>query len=120
MFYAEKNNGSYLNNHRIKVSKKKELDECLFASNDEGVKFSALNMRCTGCAALDLAYVGSGRFDGYFHNKINIWDIAAGILIVEEAGGKVNNFNNFDINNINLRASNDEIHNKMLKKIKNF
>ena len=120
LFYAEKNNGSYLNNHRIKVSKKKELDECLFASNDEGVKFSALNMRCTGCAALDLAYVGSGRFDGYFHNKINIWDIAAGILIVEEAGGKVNNFNNFDINNINLRASNDEIHNKMLKKIKNF
>tara|TARA_B100001173_G_C15880455_1_gene501258 strand:- start:72 stop:812 length:741 start_codon:yes stop_codon:yes gene_type:complete len=120
LFYAEKNNGSYLNNHRIKVSKKKELDECLFASNDEGIKFSTLNMRSTGCAALDLAYVGSGRFDGYFHNKINIWDVAAGILIVEEAGGKVNNFNNFDINNINLRASNDEIHNKMLKKIENF
>ena len=120
LFYAEKNNGSYLNNHRIKVSKKKELDECLFASNDEGIKFSTLNMRSTGCAALDLAYVGSGRFDGYFHNKINIWDVAAGILIVEEAGGKVNNFNNFDINNVNLRASNDEIHNKMLKKIENF
>ena len=44
-----------------------------------------LNLRNTGCAALDLAYVGSGRLDGYFHNKINIWDIAAGILIIDES-----------------------------------
>ena len=52
-------------------------------------------MRNTGCAALDLAYVGCGRFDGYFHDKINIWDIAAGKVIIEEAGGKVNNINKF-------------------------
>ena len=120
MFYAEKNNGSFINNQRIRVSKKNDLEECLFATNHEGAKFSELNLRCTGCAALDLAYVGSGRLDGFFHNNINIWDIAAGVIIVEEAGGKVNNLNNFEINNIDIRASSSNIYTKMLEKLKNF
>ena len=92
IFYAEKNNGSYINNVRIRASKKSNLDECLFASNNDGVKsvHPKLNLRNTGCAALDMAYVGCGRLDGFFHNKINLWDIAAGKIIVEEAGGKVN------------------------------
>ena len=119
MFYAEKNNGSFFNNHRVRVSKKIELDDCLFATNHEGAKYSELNLRYTGCAALDLAYVGCGRLDGYFHNNINIWDIAAGILIVDEAGGKVNDINKFDIQNINIRASNNNIHTKMLEKLNN-
>ena len=71
MFYAEKNKGAYLNNQRLRVSNKNLIDECLFSSNHEGVKFSNLNMRYSGCAALDLAYVASGRLDGFFHNKIN-------------------------------------------------
>ena len=120
MFYAEKNNGSFINNQRIRVSKKNDLEECLFATNHEGAKFSELNLRYTGCAALDLAYVGSGRLDGFFHNNINIWDIAAGVIIVEEAGGKVNNLNNFEINNIDIRASSSNIYTKMLEKLKNF
>ena len=120
MFYAEKNNGSFINNQRIRVSKKNDLEECLFATNHEGAKFSELNLRCTGCAALDLAYVGSGRLDGFYHNNINIWDIAAGVIIVEEAGGKVNNLNNFEINNIDIRASSSNIYTKMLEKLKNF
>jgi len=120
MFYAEKNNGSFFNNHRVRVSKKIELDDCLFATNHEGAKYSELNLRYTGCAALDLAYVGCGRLDGYFHNNINIWDIAAGILIVNEAGGKINDINKFDIQNINIRASNNNIHTKMLEKLNNF
>ena len=120
MFYAEKNNGSFFNNHRVRVSKKIELDDCLFATNHEGAKYSELNLRYTGCAALDLAYVGCGRLDGYFHNKINIWDIAAGILIVNEAGGKVNDINKSNIQNINIRASNNNIHTKMLEKLNNF
>jgi len=120
MFYAEKNNGSFINNQRIRVSKKNDLEECLFATNHEGAKFSELNLRYTGCAALDLAYVGSGRLDGFFHNNINIWDIAAGIIIVEEAGGKVNNLINFEINNIDIRASSSNIYTKMLEKLKNF
>ena len=120
MFYAEKNAGSFFNNRRIRVSKKVELEDCLFATNHEGAINSKLNIRYTGCAALDLAYVANGRFDGYFHNKINIWDIAAGVLIINEAGGKVNNINKFDINNINIRASNNNIYNKMLENLKNF
>ena len=64
--------------------------------------------------------MGCGRFDGFFHNKINLWDIAAGIIIVEEAGGKVNDINNFEINNIDIRASSSNIYPKMLENLKNF
>ena len=82
--------------------------------------YPKLNLRNTGCAALDLAYVGCGRFDGYFHNKINLWDIAAGKIIIEEAGGRVNDISNFQINNIDIRAANINIYEKMLKKLDNF
>ncbi len=120
MFYAEKNKGAYLNNQRLRVSKKNLIDECLFSSNHEGVKFSNLNMRYSGCAALDLAYVASGRLDGFFHNRINIWDVAAGALLVEEAGGIVNDLDKFDENNIDIRASSGAINDKMLENLKNF
>ena len=120
MFYAEKSKGAYLNNQRLRVSSKNELDECLFSSNHDGVKFSNLNMRYSGSAALDLAYVASGRYDGYFHNKINIWDIAAGALMVKEAGGIVNDLNKYSANNIDIRASSSAINEKMLEKLKNF
>ena len=122
IFYAEKNNGSYVNNNRIRVSKKIDINECLFASNNEGIKsiHPKLNIRNSGCAALDLAYVGCGRFDGYFHNNINIWDIAAGKIIIEEAGGKVNDISKFNLNKINIRAGNPNIYDKMLKKLNNF
>ncbi len=120
MFYAEKNKGAYLNNQRLRVSNKNLLDECLFSSNHEGVKFSNLNMRYSGCAALDLAYVASGRLDGFFHNKINIWDVAAGALLVEEAGGIVNDLDKFDHNSIDIRASSSAINDKMLENLSNF
>ena len=120
MFFAEKDKGAFLNNRRLRVSKKTSLDECLFSSNHEGVKFSNLDMRYTGCAALDLAYVASGRLDGFFHNKINLWDIAAGFLLVQEAGGIVNNINNFEINKIDIRASSDSINDIMLKSLQGF
>ena len=119
MYYSEKNKGAFLNNQRLRVSKKSLLEDCLFSSNHEGVKFSNLNMRYTGCAALDLAYVASGRLDG-FHNKINLWDVAAGALMVEEAGGIVNNLNKFNNNNIDIRASSGAINDKMLKNLENF
>jgi len=120
-FIAEKNNGSYINNVRIRTSKKSNLDECLFASNNDGVKsvHPKLNLRNTGCAALDMAYVGCGRLDGFFHNKINLWDIAAGKIIVEEAGGKVNRLEDLR-NKIDIRASNPNIYEKMLNKLGNF
>ncbi len=122
IFYAEKNGGAYFNNHRVRVSSKIDLEECLFSSNSYGVKYATphLNMRNTGCAALDLAYVGSGRLDGFFLNKINIWDIAAGVLITDEAGGKVSDISEFGDEAIDIRASNGNIYQKMLEKIKNF
>ena len=122
IFYAEKNGGSFLNNNRIRVSKRTRLEESLFATDNIGLKsiYPKLSMRSTGCAALDLAYVGCGRLDGFFHNFINLWDIAAGKLIVEEAGGKVNDISDFNINKINIRAASSNIYDKMLKKIDNF
>ena len=120
MFYAEKNQGAYFNNHRVRVSKKKLLDECLFATNKEGLINNNLNSRVTGSAALDLAYVGSGRFDGYFQNNLNIWDIAAGILVVKEAGGKINKIDITNIENIKLKASSENIYEKMLDNIDKF
>ena len=120
MFYAEKDKGAYLNNQRLRVSEKNSIEECLFSSNHEGVKFSNLNMRYSGCSALDLAYVASGRLDGFFHNKINIWDVAAGVLLVQEAGGIVNDLNKFDQNNISIKASSSAINAKMLQNLENF
>ena len=122
IFYAEKNCGSYMNNNRVRVSNKSKLDECLFATNNEGIKlvYPRLNVRNTGCAALDLAYVGCGRLDGFFHNKINLWDIAAGKIIIEEAGGQVNNINSFKLNEIDIRAGNPSIYEKMIKNLDNF
>tara|TARA_B100001741_G_scaffold59467_1_gene46674 strand:- start:5 stop:745 length:741 start_codon:yes stop_codon:yes gene_type:complete len=120
MFFAEKNNGAYYNNHRIRVSKKNKLDECLFATNSIGIEKTKLNARVTGSAALDLAYVGAGRFDGYFQNNLNIWDIAAGILIVSEAGGKIKLSDNLKTKMLNIVASSIDIHDKMVEKLINF
>ena len=120
MFFAEKDKGAFLNNQRLRVSKKNSLENCLFSSNHEGVKFSNLNMRYGGCAALDLAYVAAGRLDGFFHNEINLWDVAAGEILVKEAGGIVNDIHKFDINKIDIRASSDAINAEMLKNLENF
>ena len=120
MFFAEKDKGAFLNNQRLRVSKKNSIDDCLFSSNHEGVKFSNLNMRYSGCAALDLAYVASGRLDGFFHNKINLWDVAAGEILVKEAGGIVNDIHQFDVNKIDIKASSAAINDKMLENLINF
>ena len=120
IFYAEKNQGAYFNNHRIRVSKRKNLDECLFATNKIGLSSVDLNARIFGSAALDLAYVASGRIDGYFQNGLNLWDIAAGTLIVKEAGGIVNNYDLEKTNNIKLVASSENINQKMLKRLNKF
>ena len=119
-FLQKKNKGAYLNNHRLRVSKKNSIEDCLFSSNQEGVKFSDLNMRNSGSSALDLAYVASGRLDGFFQNKINLWDVAAGALIVKEAGGIVNDINEFPINKIDIQASSMSINDQMIKSLKNF
>ena len=120
MFYAEKNNGAFFNNQRIKVSKKKEIENCLFATGGKEKVISDFITRKTGSAALDLAYVAAGRYDGYFQNNLNLWDVAAGIIIIKEAGGIINEINLSNHNNIKIITSSSRINEKMLEKLKNF
>ena len=119
LFYAEKNNGAFFNNQRIRVSKKNNINECLFAigkiKNEPDLIY-----RRSGCAALDMAYVASGRYDGYFQNNLNLWDIAAGIIIIKEAGRIINDINLSNIGNIKVLASSTEINTKFIEKIDNF
>ena len=120
MFYAEKNNGTYLNNQRIKVSKRGKIEDCLFVAGSKIDHDKELIIRKSGCAALDMAYVAAGRYDGYFQKDLNLWDIAAGIIIVKEAGGILNEINLTKINEIKIIASNNSINNKFVEKLKNF
>ncbi len=119
MFYAEKNNGAFFNNQRIRVSKKNNLDECLFSTGEKNFE-TDIPFRKSGCAALDMAYVASGRYDGYFQNNLNLWDIAAGIVLVKEAGGVINEIDLSINKNIKIIASSANINAKLLKKLNNF
>ena len=107
MFIAEKGCGAYLNNSRIRVSNKKKISDSILVTGgpkqeskikekifSEYISISkkVTNVRKFGSAALDMAYVACGRFDGYWQREINYWDIAAGILIIKEAGGFVEFF----------------------------
>jgi myo-inositol-1(or 4)-monophosphatase len=120
MFYAEKENGAFFNNQRIRVSKKKEVNNCLFATGGKSETKIDLPIRRSGSAALDLAYVAAGRYDGYFENDLNLWDVAAGIILVKEAGGLINEIDLSQNKNIKIRASSMAINDKMLEKLKNF
>ena len=131
MFIAEKGNGAYLNNSRIRVSNKKKVKDALLVTGgpkgnskikdiifSEYIKVSknVSNVRKFGSAALDMAYVACGRFDGYWQRELNYWDIAAGIIILKEAGGFINFFEE-DVNNPlkkNIIASNSSIHGELL------
>ena len=119
LFYAEKDNGAFFNNQRIRVSKKKKIDECLFAV---GKLMGETDLICrrSGSAALDLAYVASGRYDGYFQNNLNLWDIAAGIIMIKEAGGIINEIDLSILKNIKVLASSAEINAKFTEKMDNF
>ena len=121
IFFAEKNNGAFFNNHRIRVSNKSDINDCLFATNDKTKKdvYDFPN-RKTGCAALDLAYVASGRFDGFFQKNLKLWDIAAGIVLIQEAGGIINNINLNNIENLKVIASSTNISVKFQEKLDKF
>ena len=120
MFYAEKNNGAYFNNQRVRVSKKNDINNCLFATGGKIEKELDLPYRKSGCAAIDMAYVASGRYDGYFQNNLNLWDIAAGIVLVKEAGGNINDINLSTYKNIKIIASSTNINVKLIEKLSNF
>ena len=120
MFYAEKDNGAFLNNSRMRVSKKINIEECLFATGGKANFEGNITSRKSGCAALDMAYVASGRFDGYFQKNLNIWDIAAGIILIKEAGGIVNEIDLSKHNNIKIISSSSNINEKLTEELSNF
>ncbi len=120
MFFAEKDNGAYFNNHRIRVSKRNDLNECLFVTGEKMKNEPDIPLRKSGCAALDMAYIASGRYDGYFQGRLNLWDIAAGIILIKEAGGIINDINLNKSENIKVIASNSNINTKFKEKLVNF
>ena len=130
MFCAEKGNGAYLNNSRIRVSNKQKIKDALLVTGgpkvDSKIKnkiFSEYisvsnnvsNVRKFGSAALDMAYVSCGRFDGYWQRELNYWDIAAGLVILKEAGGFVDFFEDDPRLPLkkNILASNANIHDQL-------
>ncbi len=129
MFSGWKNGGAYLNEKNIKVSQAQDINESLIATGFPYYKFEKMEnylnvlvelmkdchgLRRCGSAAIDLAWVAAGRFEGYFEYNINSWDIAAGCLILSEAGGITTNFKGESeyLFNKNVLASNLKIHNQ--------
>lgn len=135
MFFAEKGKGAFLNDETIAVSKKSDFKKaCLVTgfpykwpkSYEHPIKvferfiMEGLPVRRLGSAAIDLCWVACGRFDGFWEYNLNPWDIAAGYLIVEEAGGIITNFEGdpYDVYDKETLATNGIIHGDMLKLIR--
>ena len=133
MFIAEKGNGSYLNNQRMRVSSRSKLKDCMIftggpkiASEDRQLSLKEYNnfastvlvpIRKLGSAALDMAYVAAGRCDGFWQRNLNYWDIAAGIILVKESGGFVTDFDgeNDYIQNKTILVTNSKINKEMIE-----
>ena len=133
MFVAEKGNGSYLNNQRMRVSSRSKLKDCIVFTGgpkfdsknkelalEEYKKFSSkvlIPIRKLGSASLDMAYVAAGRCDGFWQRNLNYWDIAAGIILVKEAGGFVTDFEgeNRYVENKTILATNSRISKEMIE-----
>ena len=120
MFYAEKDNGAFLNNKRIRVSKKNNIKECLFATGGLIDKKMEFSFRKSGSAALDMAYIACGRYDGYFQKNLHLWDIAAGLILVKEAGGMTNKIDLDNHDDLKIIATSPDINEKLMDKLSNF
>ncbi len=136
-FYARKDSPAFLNGLEIKVSPTPTLDKSLVATGFPYYDFkkqpayielftelmrNCHGLRRLGSAAVDLAYTACGRFDGYYEYNLNSWDVAAGILIVRQAGGEVVNFKGGDeiLNARELLATNGRITREMLEAIQKY
>jgi myo-inositol-1(or 4)-monophosphatase len=131
MFAAERGRGATLNDRKIRVSSVEQLSGAMlctgfpynvrerpdFARDFTNFTMNAQAVRRDGSAALDLAYVACGRFDGFWEDGLSPWDIAAGALLISEARGRITNFNDqpLDIYNEQVLASNGLIHEAMMK-----
>lgn len=134
MYVAEKGQGAFLNDKRLRVAARKKLNECLlgtgipFLGHGDAVGFTAelhaamattAGVRRFGAASLDLAYVAAGRIDGYWERNLNAWDVAAGILLVREAGGVITDLGGGPkVLDGEILASNEHLHPQILKLLK--
>lgn len=132
IYYAEKNKGAFLNGKKIKVSNIGKIENSLLVTGFptthreinlpyfEAMLSKAQAMRRLGSAALDLCYIASGRFDAYWEFGLKPWDIAAGALIVEEAGGKITdtNGNLLDLFGKDILATNGKVHKEVVTTFK--
>ncbi|HDP97634.1 MAG TPA: inositol monophosphatase [bacterium] len=134
LFVAEKGNGAYCNGKKISVSHRSDLSQCLIATGFPFKNRDLLSLywqvlseifmhvsgiRRTGSAALDLAHIACGRFDGFWELKLSPWDVAAGSLLISESGGKITDFEN-QSNHIwsgDVIATNSLIHNFILSSV---
>jgi len=131
LFYSQVGNGSYLNDQRIMISSNKTLDNCIIGfglpynrrkSDFLFQKAQQVFSRCQdikrkGPASLDIAYVSCGRLDGYFELDLHPWDFVAGILILEEAGGRITDWSGLPLSidrSNNIIASNKYIHGSLI------
>ena len=137
IFTAEKGNGAYLNNKRMRVSSRSKLKDCIIFTGgpkreskdrelalEEYKKFSSkvfIPIRKLGNASLDMAYVAAGRCDGYWQRDLSYWDIAAGIILVKESGGFVTDFDgeNQYIQNKTILVTNSKINKEMIEILSN-
>ena len=94
-----------------------KLNNCLFVTGGKIKKEPDLSYRKSGSAALDMAYVAAGRYDGYYQKNLNLWDIAAGIVLVKEAGGVLNSVELSKKENLDIRAVSSSISEKILEKL---
>jgi myo-inositol-1(or 4)-monophosphatase len=133
LFAAEQGSGAYLNQQRIHVSKTANLAECLVATGFPShkrhknpniffyhqISLHTHGVRRAGSAALDLCYVACGRLDGFWEFNLNSWDTAAGVLIIQEAGGKVSDFKGgpFQLDSRETLASNGLVHQALLNEM---
>ena len=132
-FWSSKGQGAWCNNRRMRVSNRNKLTDTLIGT---GIPFgrriyknylneidimskTTAGIRRLGSAGLDLAYVASGRLDGFWEKGLNLWDISAGVLMVNESGGRVSdlNGNNWKINTRDILATNGKIHLELLEKL---
>ncbi len=134
LFTASRGRGAYLNDHRLRVSKRDQLSDCLIGTGFPFREFSHMNaylaifkdimpkvagIRRPGSAALDLAYVAAGRYDGFWELKLSPWDIAAGCLLITEAGGLVGDLEGNDtyMQSGHIVAGNPKIFGQLLQVI---
>lgn len=131
MFAAERGQGATLNERRIRVSNVEGLNNAMmctgfpydvrtrpdFARDFTNFTLHAQAVRRDGSAALDLAYIACGRFDGFWEDGLNPWDVAAGAILISEAGGRITNYENEPLNIYTKKvvASNGRVHEAMLR-----